>query len=205
MNVEEAYKHWANQYDTNLNKTRDLEARSLRENLNEIQFQNCLEIGCGTGKNTEWLITKGEDILSIDLSEEMLQIAKQKISNENVTFLKFDINNEWNFTNQKFDLIVCSLVLEHIENIERIFQLMNQHLLPGGTIYIGEFHPFKQYSGSKPRFENENGEQEVSTFVHNVSEYAQLAKANNLKLIDINEYFDDDNSLPRILSLILKK
>lgn len=29
MNVEEAYKHWSAQYDTNQNKTRDLEAISL--------------------------------------------------------------------------------------------------------------------------------------------------------------------------------
>lgn len=38
MNVEEAYKFWANHYDNNLNKTRDLEAQVLRENLNDIRL-----------------------------------------------------------------------------------------------------------------------------------------------------------------------
>ena len=60
MNVKEAYKNWSKQYDTNINKTRDLEAISIRNVLSEIKFNTCLEIGCGTGKNTEWLITKGE-------------------------------------------------------------------------------------------------------------------------------------------------
>jgi trans-aconitate methyltransferase len=60
MNVEEAYKHWSAQYDTNQNKTRDSEAISLRETLRDIKFENCLKIGCGTGKNTEWLLTKGQ-------------------------------------------------------------------------------------------------------------------------------------------------
>lgn len=160
MNVEEAYQHWAGQYDTNLNKTRDLEAKALMADLNTVRFQNCLEIGCGTGKNTTFLMTKGEQIVSVDLSENMLAIARQKITAKNVTFLKADLNGEWNFTHQKFDLIVCSLVLEHIENIRRIFQQMDKHLLPGGIVYIGEFHPFRQYSGSKPRFQHEDGEEQ---------------------------------------------
>ncbi len=106
MNVEEAYKFWSEQYDTNQNKTRDLEAISLRETLNDIKFENCLEIGCGTGKNTTWLINKGHKITAVDLSEEMLTIARQKIPNENVQFLKADINENWTFTNEKFDLVV---------------------------------------------------------------------------------------------------
>ena len=55
MNVQEAYDNWADQYDSNMNKTRDLEAVALRETLAYIPFDTCLEIGCGTGKNTEWL------------------------------------------------------------------------------------------------------------------------------------------------------
>lgn len=50
--VQQAYNSWAQQYDSNENKTRDLEARSLRETLAPLTFEHCLEIGCGTGKNT---------------------------------------------------------------------------------------------------------------------------------------------------------
>ena len=110
MHAEEAYKYWANQYDDNLNKTRDLETKVLRENLNNINFKNFLEIGSGRGKNTDWLINKGENILVIDLSDEMLQIANQKIDNKKVKFLNLDINQEWNFTEKIFNLIVFSLV-----------------------------------------------------------------------------------------------
>lgn len=136
MNVEEAYNSWSEQYDTNLNKTRDLEAVSLREMLKNIEFENCLEIGCGTGKNTEWLLTKGKKILSIDLSENMLEIAQQKIKNEKVQFQKLDITKDWNFTTEKFDLVVCSLVLEHIENLDRIIELIAERLTNKGILYI---------------------------------------------------------------------
>jgi len=203
MNVAEAYKHWSVQYDINQNKTRDLEAISLRETLNDIEFENCLEIGCGTGKNTEWLLTKGEKITAIDLSEEMLTIAKNKISNNNVHFLKADINEDWNFTKQKFDLVVCSLVLEHIENISRILKLISEHLTKNGIVYIGELHPFKQYSGSKASFENEMGKQTVTVFTHHISEFTNFAKQNGLTIMEIKEYFDDGDttSIPRILTL----
>ena len=38
MKVQEAYNIWAEQYDTNANKTRDLEALSLRNSLAELKF-----------------------------------------------------------------------------------------------------------------------------------------------------------------------
>ncbi|MFA6276173.1 MAG: class I SAM-dependent methyltransferase [Pedobacter sp.] len=208
MNVKEAYNIWSEQYDTNENKTRDLEAISLRQNLKEQKFGACLEIGCGTGKNTEWLVSIADNILAVDLSEEMLAKAKQKITSENVKFVQADINKEWSFTdNKKFDLATFSLVLEHIENLDIVFQRLNEVINLNGTIYIGELHPFKQYNGTKARFETADGLQVVTCFNHNISDFVHSAKKYNFQLIDINEYFDEDdkNTLPRILTMLFKK
>ena len=97
MDVKEAYSIWADQYDTNENKTRDLEAVSLRETLANVQFDNCLEVGCGTGKNTEWLLAKASHITAIDLSEKMLAKARLRINSDNVHFIQADIKKEWLF------------------------------------------------------------------------------------------------------------
>ena len=207
MNVKEAYKIWSEQYDTNFNKTRDLEAFSIRDVLSEIKFNNCLEIGCGTGKNTEWLITKGESIVAVDISDEMLSIARQKITNKSVSFLKADVTENWDFTNETFDLVVCSLVLEHIENIETVIKRIADHLKIGGVLYIGELHPFKQYTGSKAKFETEAGEQIVTVFTHHITEFTEATTAHGLMIEEIKEYFDDNDrsNLPRILALKFKK
>ena len=207
MDVKEAYKNWAGQYDNNLNKTRDLEAVSLRETLIDINFDTCLEIGCGTGKNTAWLLTKANEILAIDLSEEMLNKARQKINSDKVVFKQADINKEWAFVTQKFDLIGFSLVLEHIENLDHIFKQVSETIAAGGHLYIGELHPFKQYSGSKARFETEDGLQIVTCFTHNVSDYTQLAEKYGFDIIKVNEYFDDHDraAIPRILTLLFRK
>lgn len=208
MNIQEAYKNWSEQYDTNENKTRDLEAISLREHIKGHEFEHCLEIGCGTGKNTEWLLTQSKQVLAVDLTEEMLSKAKQKISATHVEFIQADINQDWHFTNgQQFDLATFSLVLEHIDNLDAIFAKLNKVIQPNGMVYIGELHPFKQYSGSKARFETSEGVQVVTCFNHHITDFIEAASNNDFELIKISEYFDDNNknAIPRILTLIFKK
>lgn len=208
MNTQQAYNIWSEQYDTNENKTRDLEAISLREHIKEREFEHCLEIGCGTGKNTEWLITQSKKVLAVDLSEEMLSKAKQKINDSKVTFIQADITHDWSFTNgHQFDLATFSLVLEHIEDLEAIFAKLNKVIQPNGIVYIGELHPFKQYNGSKARFETSEGVQVVTCFNHHITDFVNAAKNNHFKLINIKEYFDenDKNNIPRILTLVFKK
>jgi predicted TPR repeat methyltransferase len=71
MNVQQAYNAWSQTYDTVENKTRDLEARALREMISGI-YPEILEIGCGTGKNTEYLQSRAKHLTAADFSSEML-------------------------------------------------------------------------------------------------------------------------------------
>ena len=206
MSVQQAYDSWSGQYDTNINKTRDLEAQALREMLAGIAFDNCLEIGCGTGKNTAWLITRATKITAVDLSAEMLAKAKQKIDSEQVHFVQANILEDWNFVDTKYSLVSFSLVLEHIEDLEPIFSKISAVIATGGYVYIGELHPFKQYSGSKARFTTDEGEQVVSCFNHHLSDFTNAAAKHGFTIETIKEYFDDDDrtTIPRILSILFK-
>ena len=205
--VQQAYNSWAQQYDSNENKTRDLEARSLRETLTPLICEHCLEIGCGTGKNTVWLMQKAATVTAVDLSEEMLAKAKKKITSPNVTFVKADITQAWAFATKPYDLIGFSLVLEHIELLQPVFEKAAAVLKPGGHLYISELHPFKQYNGSKARFDTAEGTQVVTCFNHHITDFTDAAKANGLTLVSLCEYFDDDDrrNIPRLLTLLFVK
>jgi ubiquinone/menaquinone biosynthesis C-methylase UbiE len=207
MNIKEAYQEWSEQYDTNENKTRDLEALALRSVLSTINFQKVLEFGCGTGKNTVWFEQKAQKVIAADFSEAMMAKAAQKIVTSNVEFILSDINKPWDFTTDKFDLVSFSLILEHVESIDEIFNKTNKVIQPGGFLYIGEFHPFKQYAGSKARYNTPEGEQEVTCYTHNVSDFIHAANKYGFSLINLEEWFDDNdrNQVPRILSLLFKK
>jgi predicted TPR repeat methyltransferase len=207
MNIEKAYNIWAEQYDTNSNKTRDLDAKSTIETLNKFDFLKVIELGCGTGKNTTFLLKKADEIIGLDFSQEMLNKAKAKINDDRVEFQKADLNAEWNIENDYADLITCSLVLEHIENLNYVFNQANKKLKNGGIFFISELHPFKQYSGSKAKFETENGTQELKTYVHHISEYLNVASENGFELVEVKEWFDEENQIgiPRLIGIILRK
>ncbi|MGV3639990.1 MAG: class I SAM-dependent DNA methyltransferase [Adhaeribacter sp.] len=207
MNTRQAYNSWASQYDTNQNKTRDLEGQALRATLADLPFAHCLEIGCGTGKNTLWLMEKASKVTAVDLSEEMLAKAREKISSTQVHFIQADINASWDFGGQVYDLVSFSLVLEHIENLEPVFAQAARSLLAGGYLFLGELHPFKQYAGTKARFDTPEGRQVVPCFNHHISDFLQAAASQGLQLVELNEFFDQDNrmQIPRILTLLFRK
>jgi ubiquinone/menaquinone biosynthesis C-methylase UbiE len=177
MNIRESYDQWAEQYDINKNLTRDMEAISLRQQLSGLHFTRTLEIGCGTGKNTEWLQTISDEVLAVDLSNEMLAIAKAKVPSKRVTFQQADINKNWDFVTGFFDLVTFSLVLEHINFLQPIFEKTYDVLKPNGMVYIGELHPFKQYRGTKAKFTTDEGEQIVTCFNHHVSDFTTIPKS----------------------------
>ncbi|MEN9697760.1 MAG: hypothetical protein RLZ56_1181 [Bacteroidota bacterium] len=207
MNVELAYKTWSEQYDSNENKTRDLEKVSLIETLSGLSFENVLEIGCGTGKNTVWLASKAKQLLCVDLTKEMIEIAQSKIKNNHISFQIADITKSWDFAKTQYDLAVFSLVLEHIEHLAPIFEKLSKCIQVGGYVYIGELHPFKQYAGSKARFTTHQGEQVVTCFNHHISDFTNAAAQYGFQVELLKEYFDEEQTatLPRILTLLFKK
>jgi malonyl-CoA O-methyltransferase len=210
MQNKEAYNRWSASYDAVANRTRDVEASAFREVLANLRFSNVIELGCGTGKNTEWLAGKTGHVIAVDFSEEMLNAARKKIVPGNVDFAIADITKPWLFTDKKVDLITCSLILEHIENINFIFQQAGQHLKENGLFYIGELHPFKQYQGSKARFEAVPGELFIlECFTHHISEYMEAANNNGFSSLSLKEWFDDgegnSNSIPRIITFLFQK
>ncbi|HEX8657323.1 MAG TPA: class I SAM-dependent methyltransferase [Hymenobacter sp.] len=207
MNVQTAYNTWAGTYDAVLNKTRDLEATVIRHLLADVAVAEAVEIGCGTGKNTEWLAAKATHLTAVDFSAEMLAKAQAKATRRNIRFQRADITQEWSFVNSPADLITCSLVLEHIPNLGLVFEQASRVLKPAGLFYIGELHPFKQYQGSKARFDNGHGVVEIECFTHHVSEYVALARNSGFKCLELQEWFDNDDTgtVPRIIAFLFQK
>jgi ubiquinone/menaquinone biosynthesis C-methylase UbiE len=207
MSIKKAYNIWANQYDTNKNRTRDLDKTATIETLSKYDFESVLELGCGTGKNTTWLLSKAKQIIGLDFSKEMLKKAKEKIADERVIFKRIDLSESWKIENNFADLITCSLTLEHIKNLNHIFNQARLKLKKNGLFFISELHPFKQYSGSKAKYETENGTKELEVYIHHVSEYIDDAKKNGFEFVEMKEWFDENNKngLPRLISFVFKK
>ena len=208
MSIVDAYNQWAEQYDANENKTRDLDRVATQKTLGKYDFAKVLELGCGTGKNTTWLLAQGAVVIGVDFSEGMLEKAREKIQSPKATFLQADITKTWPAEIPQVDLVTCSLTLEHIADLDSIFLQARQKIKAGGQFFICELHPFKQYMGSKARYETADGVKELEVYVHHISAFLNAAKQNGFSLIELEEWFDEpslDQTPPRLLSLVFQK
>ncbi|MEM7725883.1 MAG: class I SAM-dependent methyltransferase [Cyanobacteria bacterium P01_A01_bin.45] len=217
MNVQEAYNNWSLSYDSDKNRTRDLDFIVTQDSLKDFSGKSILELGCGTGKNTIFFSQIAQRVISVDFSEEMIQKAKQKVEADskadNIHFITADITEPWNFLNFPIDLIVCNLVLEHIENLPFIFAQAFDSLKSGGHFFICELHPFKQYQGSVARFNqniaaSETVESiEIKAFVHHASEFFNSAQNAGFTMIEFKEWWHetDENKPPRLISFLFQK
>jgi len=204
MSTQKLYDQWSASYDAVENPTRDLEKHACESVLSDIAFSRVLELGGGTGKNTAWLAERAERVLSIDFSSEMQAVAKAKVRSENVEFGLGDVRETWSFAHFGPDLITCSLILEHVEDLGFVFEQASSTLAPGGRFYICELHPFKQYEGSKARFESGDGLQVTECFQHHVTDYTSAALANGFTIDRMDEWFDDNDrtTTPRLISFV---
>ena len=204
MDVQNAYNEWSDSYDTNQNLTCDLDASVVKEILASQRFDSILEIGCGTGKNTAFLAHIGTRVHALDFSQGMIDRAREKVQAENVRFEMAGLTKRWSCEDGSYDLIVCCLVLEHIENLSHIFAEAARTLRPDGKFLINELHPFKQYNGTKARFERACQTIEVDAFVHQISDFIHASEESGLKLEKFNEYWLelDAGKPPRLASFI---
>jgi len=207
MSIQTAYNDWSKTYDTDENLTRDLDQKVTRETLADQHFTFVLEIGCGTGKNTAFLAQIGEFVRAVDFSQGMIERAREKVQAENVRFSMMDITQTWDIGNQSFDLIVCNLVLEHIEDLSCVFSEARRVMKQKAGFLINELHPFRQYEGRKARFYADRATVEVQAFMHHISDFLNAAENNGLTLVKLKEFWHekDQNRPPRLISLLFEK
>ncbi len=207
MSIRTSYNEWSRIYDDNVNPTRDLDQVATMESLTDIAFGKVLELGCGTGKNTIWFLERKASVVGLDISEGMLEKARMKTQSDQVEFIQTDLLNPWPVHEHTFDLISTNLVLEHIDDIRPIFTQAYTKLRKGGHFFICELHPFKQYLGSKARFDVGKGEIICEVYTHHFQEYWDAAHDVGFQVKAVKEWWDEHpkKPIPRLISFLLSK
>ena len=147
----EAYTSFASVYDTFMDNIPYEEwGAYLRDLLKEYGVYDglVLDLGCGTGTMTEILAADGYDMIGIDNSEEMLEIAAEKKegSGSDILYLLQDMREFELYGTVKAVVSICDSVnyITEEEDLEEVFRLVNNYLDPGG-IFIFDFNTVYRY------------------------------------------------------------
>ncbi len=111
-------------------------AEPTQEELLESERNLVVDLGCGTGTVTEMLYSEGFDMIGIDNSEEMLEIAMEKKceSGSEVLYLNQDMLELELFSTVGTVISVCDSLnyLVGENDLETVFSLVSNYLYPGG-------------------------------------------------------------------------
>ncbi|MGE0269146.1 MAG: class I SAM-dependent methyltransferase [Candidatus Omnitrophota bacterium] len=101
-----------------------------------LKGMTVLELGCGVGYFTEYLAQSGANIIANDISPDLLEVARNRVTSSNVTF-KLENAYELSYRDAEFDAVIGSSVLHHLD-IEKALIECHRVLKPGGGISFTE-------------------------------------------------------------------
>lgn len=147
----EAYTTFAGVYDMFMdNIPYEKWAEYLHDIMEEYNIHEgtLLELGCGTGNMTELLASMGYDMIGVDNSEDMLELAMEKRlkSGHDILYLLQDMQSFELFGTVKAVVSVCdsiNYVTDEAE-LKEVFRLVNNYLDPRG-IFIFDFNTEYKY------------------------------------------------------------
>jgi ubiquinone/menaquinone biosynthesis C-methylase UbiE len=107
---------------------------SLRKHV-PPNCENALEIGCGTGAFARDLARRCKQVIALDLSSEMIRIARARSTQfPNLEFQLADAMT-WNFPHSHFDFVCSIATLHHLQQRELLVK-MRDALRPGGVLVV---------------------------------------------------------------------
>lgn len=101
--------------------------------------EKLLDLGCGYGCYTDYFRNIGADVIGIDGSEKMIELARVKYPLS--AFSVADLTKPLDFEDNWFDIVFCNQVLMDIEDIDLVFSECSRILKTGGILYFSIVHP----------------------------------------------------------------
>ena len=102
-----------------------------------LKGKKILDVGCGGGLLSEALAREGADVVALDLSSELIEIAKLHLyeSNLKVDYRLQSVESMAEEMAGQFDAITCMEMLEHVPDPSSILRACEKLLKPGGKLF----------------------------------------------------------------------
>jgi SAM-dependent methyltransferase len=144
--VRDAYEAVAPEYDERLAGRGPADARFVATEREFIldrvdRTDRVLDLGCGTGRLTIPIAGLGGEVVGMDFSPGMLDVARLRAvaGQVSVQFVEADMTRQFPFPEESFDVVVSTLALMHVPPPQRrdVFCSIARVLRPGGRALVG--------------------------------------------------------------------
>jgi ubiquinone/menaquinone biosynthesis C-methylase UbiE len=196
--VVDAYDLWSDDYDKQPdNLMLHLDAKLFSQLIDPIVIKDkhIADIGCGTGRHWPTLFGKQPVALTgFDVSGGMLKKLNEKYPEAHTRLITDNLFSD--IPDATYDVIVSTLTVAHIEDIEEAILAWSRLLKHGGEIIITDFHPHTLAFGGKRTFKHNNTVMTVRNYVHPIYAIKDVMLKNNFRLLSQEEIKIDESMKP---------
>ncbi|MHB8595238.1 MAG: class I SAM-dependent methyltransferase [Ktedonobacteraceae bacterium] len=189
VSVQEGYALWADSYDQEKNGLIFVEEQHVDQLLAHLSFNRVLDVGTGTGRYALKLARQGLSVTAIDQSPQMLAVAQQAAQREGLSldFRLHSLEHDLPFEAQRFDLLICALMLSHVPNLAHALQEFARVLQDGGYLLITDFHPVHIIYGWKTAFRRAEVTYQLPTVGYTRDDYLEAITASGLTILEVTD------------------
>ncbi|SDM84340.1 Methyltransferase domain-containing protein [Halogranum gelatinilyticum] len=161
---DELAEYWAEVVNTP--ERRELLWATLEAMLAPVDGRRVLDAGCGSGVFSEALATNGAEVVGVDVSEQMVQQARERVPD--ATFVQGDLGEPLVFLDDdSVDAVLCQHVFSHLETLTTPLDEFARVLRDGGTLVVSTHNPVHDYlvvrDGAYPTEDEQTPESAVET------------------------------------------
>ena len=195
--VESGYTEWSKTYD-GPNPAIEAEEPAVHALLADIPVGVALDAACGTGRHAQHLAELGHQVVGVDDTDAMLNVARAKLSD--VDFRRGRLE-ALPLDDASVDVVTCALALTHVPDLGPVLREFGRVLRPGGSAVLSDIHPFSTMLGSSIAAfgaDLNSGIPYVLNRTHHISDYLAAFAAAQLRVSDCVEVPWPDVAIERL-------
>jgi SAM-dependent methyltransferase len=98
--------------------------------------KRAIDLGCGSGHHAAMLAGRYREVVGVDISAPMLEIARARRAFANVSYAERDLRSVRPDTDGTFDLVLSAYALHHVDDLEQALRGIRDLLAPGGRVVL---------------------------------------------------------------------